>query len=139
MGGLLEGMRKSSKAGEAPKKILSLNRNKITGTIPSELGKLNGLNQVLLDNNSLIGPIPSELGQLERMMILALDSNSLTGSIPSSFGNLNAVIFLLLSDNYLTGQVPEEVCSLIRPSGNLAVAAADCLEEVVCDCCRYCF
>ena len=43
---------------------LSLARNKITGSIPAELGKLQNLKHIGLGDNLLTGAIPPELGNL---------------------------------------------------------------------------
>jgi hypothetical protein len=41
-----------------------------------------------LDNNGFIGPIPTELGLLTGLTELLLNDNAITGSIPSELGGL---------------------------------------------------
>ena len=61
---------------------LILGRNRLTGTIPPELGGLSSLTLLYLDNNSLTGPIPPELAGLSGLLTLNLSNNELSGPIP---------------------------------------------------------
>jgi Leucine-rich repeat (LRR) protein len=47
---------------------LGLSRNLLTGTIPTELGKLTNLRMLSLSGNQLTGTIPSELGKLNNLV-----------------------------------------------------------------------
>ena len=47
-----------------------------------------------LYRNRLTGPIPPELGKLKNLVSLDLYDNALTGSIPESLGNLRSLTFL---------------------------------------------
>jgi len=93
---------------------LSLCRNHLTGTLPSELGNLQGLEDLRLCDNSITGEIPPELGNLSRLQRLELDRNSLTGEIPSELGNLSQLQRLDLGANSLTGEIPSELGNLTR-------------------------
>ena len=71
---------------------LELTNNRLTGSIPSELGDLSNLQRLFLNNNQLSGSIPSELGNLSNLRRLSLANNSLTGQLPRTFtalANLN--------------------------------------------------
>ena len=96
--------------------ILSLDTNELSGTIPSELGSLSDLIGLSLESNQLTGIIPSELGNLPRLAALSLESNQLTGTIPSELGNLPNMESFLLDSNQLTGTIPSEL-------GNLPILA----------------
>ena len=65
-----------------------LNSNRLSGSIPTELGNLTGLEDLRLHNNKLSGTIPTELGQLSSLTSLSLGDNQLSGSIPTELGNL---------------------------------------------------
>eukprot|EP00940_MAST-03C_sp_MAST-3C-sp2_P003367 g3367.t1 len=86
--------------------------SKLTGTIPSELGSLPELTEVLLRGNELTGPIPVELADLgsetifgwKWMILLDLAHNRLTGTIPSEFSDVNAS-FMDISNNLLHGNI----------------------------------
>ena len=91
---------------------LGLSFFKLTGPIPSEIGKLTALTYLNFSDNKLTGPIPSEIGQLKALRSLDLSSNQLTGSIPSEIGELEALRYLDLSSNQLTGSIPSEIGEL---------------------------
>ncbi|XP_026432391.1 probable leucine-rich repeat receptor-like protein kinase At1g35710 [Papaver somniferum] len=82
----------------------------MAGTISPSLGRLTFLR--LLDFNnlkSLTGTIPTELGKLSHLTTLFLNSNQLKGSIPASFQNLRKLNRLFLNDNLLSGTVPTNI------------------------------
>ena len=62
--------------------ILSISRNRLSGEIPSELGRLDNLDQLYLYNNQLSGEIPSELLAKSGLRIMALYGNQLSGDVP---------------------------------------------------------
>ena len=100
---------------------LDLNNNQLTGTIPTELALLTGLEWLGLPRNQLTGPIPAELGRLTNLEVLGLDGNQLTGTIPPQLSNLTSLRWLALHNNRLTGSIPAELGGL----GNLEVLGLD--------------
>ena len=62
--------------------VLNLEARELTGRIPPELGRLDGLKWLNLSANQLTGSIPPELGQLVDLRGLFLHGNALTGPIP---------------------------------------------------------
>jgi len=91
---------------------LDLRSNKLTGSIPSELGNLTQLTELYLHSNKLTGSIPTELGNLTKLTELYLHSNKLTGSIPTELGNLTQLTALYLHNNKLCGEIPVELKNL---------------------------
>ena len=91
---------------------LNLQRNALTGTIPSDLAELKHLNSLSLDDNSLSGSIPAELGSLVKLTRLSLNNNRLTGTIPPELANLTNLTRLYLSGNSLEGSIPAELENL---------------------------
>ncbi len=77
---------------------LVLNANQLTGTIPSELGNLAGLEGLYLGRNRLTGSIPAELGNLA-LDTLDLSYNQLTGVLPSELGDVANLRVLSLNFN----------------------------------------
>ena len=102
-----------SELGQLSKfEFLFLCDNRLTGTIPSELGQLSNLRSLTLGRNRLSGTIPSELGQLSKLVNLYLYNNRLTGTIPKELGNLTNLMTLYISNNQLTGAIPKELGNL---------------------------
>ena len=91
---------------------LSLNRNNLAGSMPTELGSLASLTRLELRDNELTGPIPPELGNLASLTRLELWQNNLTGPIPPELGNLTSLEWLSLVGNNLTGPIPPELGNL---------------------------
>ena len=68
---------------------LFLYDNKLSGTVPRELGNLSNLELLFLYRNELSGSIPRELGSLSNLQRLNLrDNTDLTGPIPRTFTSL---------------------------------------------------
>ena len=88
---------------------LQLTANQLTGTIPIELGNLTNLENLQLTANQLTGTIPIELGNLTNLNTLSPSKNNLTGTIPSQLGNLTSLQYLYLNENELTGTIPTEL------------------------------
>ncbi|XP_044407094.1 putative receptor-like protein kinase At3g47110 [Triticum aestivum] len=83
------------------------------GVIPESIGKLANLIELVLCNNSLSGLIPSSLGNLSRLNRLDASEGNLEGPIPVSLGELKNLFVLDLSNNYhLNGSVPREIFKL---------------------------
>ena len=111
---------------------LYLSDNRLSGTIPSELGNLTNLERLILWGNQLTGTIPSELGHLTNLTGLALSDNRLSGAIPPELGNLTNLESLGLWGNELSGTVPPDLENL---SGLTQLYLADnrlsgCLPEI---------
>ena len=103
------------KAGRVIRLVLSGNR--LSGTIPAELGRLTYLKELRLSGNRLSGTIPAELGQLTYLKELYLSSNRLSGTIPVELGRLTYLKELSLSNNRLSGTIPAELGQLANLKG----------------------
>lgn len=93
--------------GQLPKslEVLSLVANKISGTIPQDIGNLTNLKLLYMDKNLLTGNLPDSLGNLPYLFVLSLSQNKLSGQIPRSVGNLSRLSELYLQQNYLSGPI----------------------------------
>ncbi|KAG8647313.1 hypothetical protein MANES_09G080500v8 [Manihot esculenta] len=100
---------------------ISLSSKNLTGNIPSDLLKLNGLVELWLDRNSLTGSIPDFTGCRD-LEIIHLENNQLTGELPSSLLNLPNLRELYVQNNLLSGTVPSGLLNdkiVLNYSGNL--------------------
>ncbi|GFY93175.1 leucine-rich repeat protein kinase family protein [Actinidia rufa] len=91
---------------------LGLTYNQLTGSIPTSIGRLHKLQEVAFGENNLSGEIPSSIGNLTLLNMLGIEENNLQGNIPSTLGNCQGLILLQLNGNNLTGSIPREVISL---------------------------
>lgn len=80
--------------------------------VPTFLGQLTLLTELVLSHNQLVSSLPTELGNLHKLSTLALESNLLTGSIVTEVGNLHNLKHMYLGDNSLTSNLPSEVGKL---------------------------
>ncbi|MDE2755035.1 MAG: hypothetical protein OXI92_00650 [Acidobacteriota bacterium] len=96
---------------------LSLGSNRLTGTVPPELGDLSSLTELNLSNNQLTGAIPPELGNLSNLTRLSLTNNQLTGNVPMELGDLSSLTQLELAYNRLAGAIPPELGNLSSLTG----------------------
>ncbi|XP_058219481.1 probable LRR receptor-like serine/threonine-protein kinase At3g47570 [Rhododendron vialii] len=87
----------------------SVFNNHLTSNIPADFGKLQNLHLLSLGGNRFYGDIPSFFGNLSMLAYLDLSKNDLHGSIPSSFGNLSMLVGLALSENDLHGSIPSSM------------------------------
>ena len=103
----------STRNREAP---LDLNRNRLTGTVPSALGRLTHLQYLNLSGNQLSGPLPSSVVNLTRMREVNLSGNQLRGTIPSSLatvlGRFPDLRVVNLAGNDLSGSLPSNLGDL---------------------------
>ena len=85
---------------------LSLSDLYLTGTLPSSIGYLSGLQSLNLSENFLSGTIPSSVGYLTALQVMDLSFNHLVGTLPTSLSLLTGLVSLNLSVNALSGTMP---------------------------------
>ncbi len=91
---------------------ISLIRDQLTGTLPSEIGNLEFLQTLVLQENSLSGAIPSELANLSVLRALNIADNNFDGAIPASIGNITSLQHLNLFRNQFSGEIPAAIGNL---------------------------
>ena len=103
---------------EIAKMRLDLDQNRLTGSIPPQLGNISKLLRLSLNDNQLTGAIPAELGRLAQLQYLYLNDNQLTGNIPAEWGTtgstLPELLRLVLNNNQLSGSIPTALGSLAK-------------------------
>ncbi|XP_062011659.1 probable LRR receptor-like serine/threonine-protein kinase At1g53430 [Rosa rugosa] len=90
----------------APLRNLSLIGNRLSGSIPKEIGDIATLTELLLEDNQLEGPLPQNLGSLSSLNRLLLSANNFTGTIPESFGNLKNLTDFRIDGSRISGKIP---------------------------------
>ena len=99
--------------GGSPIRVTGLAMSKgLTGRIPLELGRLDGLVNLNLAVNRLTGPIPPELGRLVNLRALSLDRNALTGTVPEELGQLSRLESVWLRGNRLSRPFPPKLLEI---------------------------
>lgn len=74
-------------------KLLTLDFNNLTGSLPDSLGNLTFLEDLDLEYNSLAGPLPSTIAKMGSLIQLGVGGNSMTGPIPVEIcSNLQRII-----------------------------------------------
>ena len=62
---------------------MDFDRNRITGTLPTQVGQLHGLRAGFgLTGNRTSGYLPTELGQLTELRSFSVESNAISGTVP---------------------------------------------------------
>lgn len=95
--------------------LISLDYNDLSGEIPSPLfSNCTKLKVVDFSGNRLTGTIPAEIGGCSYLMALNLYSNQLHGEIPLSLGNATGLVNLDVEDNTLSGELPSKMLSKLH-------------------------
>ena len=108
-----------------------LYRNRFTGQLPDDIGEIFSDKAKVFDveGNQFSGTIPSSLALLSGLEWLDLSNNLFTGTIPE---NLTASDTLALHGNNFTGAVPDSVCEGVNGQGGTIMF--DCDGPLSCDC-----
>lgn len=85
---------------------IDISLNALTGSIPQEIGLLQGLSMLNLSHNHLSGEIPRTIGNMSGLESLDLSFNTLSGEVPQTLTNLDFLGVMNLSYNNLSGKVP---------------------------------
>ncbi|KAJ6824357.1 putative LRR receptor-like serine/threonine-protein kinase [Iris pallida] len=84
---------------------LSLLGNRISGTIPEELGNMITLKSLVLQDNEMEGPIPASLNNLINLERLFLSGNNFSGELPD-LGSLKNMTVFRIDGNPVSGKIP---------------------------------
>jgi len=98
-------------------RVVEMNRNNLTGTLPPELALMPVLQHIAFIDNSLTGNIPSDYGKMKNLINLELTFNDLSGSIPKGIWEMESLLILSIGENELTGSIPPEISNLKSITG----------------------
>jgi RHS repeat-associated protein len=91
---------------------INLGSNNLTGKLPSHIGQLTRLVQVILNSNKLSGTVTSSLNSLTRLTLLRLHTNLLTGQIPDLSGLSNLLELSINANAFTPGPIPSWISTL---------------------------
>ena len=114
----------------------------LTGTIPSELGRWTSCHTFFLKGClDVSGTLPTELGLMEGLQLFHVFGTPVSGTIPSEIGLLTNALDFFFHTTELSGTMPEEVCALPFKdlSANCLPISPELPPQVECDCCTDCF
>lgn len=95
-------------------RILDLVGNRLSGTIPADIGRLQRLTVLNVADNLISGEIPSSVTNLAGLMHLDLRNNRIGGELPRRMGSMRMLSRALVSGNQVGGPIPSSICSIYR-------------------------
>jgi hypothetical protein len=96
---------------------LDVSVNKLSGSIPKELGSCTKLLSLIINYNILSGDLPTTIGNLKNLQIvLDVSNNKFTGELPVQLGNLAMLELLNLSHNQFNGSIPSSFAGMVSLS-----------------------
>ncbi|KAI3675669.1 hypothetical protein L1987_85261 [Smallanthus sonchifolius] len=75
---------------------------------------LKSLRILVLRNNRISGSVPTDMGEYQNLTTLDLSFNNLSGEIPRDLFNLSQLSFLFLGNNSLNGTLPDVKSAALR-------------------------
>ncbi|CAI6012425.1 unnamed protein product [Closterium sp. NIES-65] len=88
-----------------PLTMFYLANNRLSGSLPSAISRLEKLQQIWLDNNSIEGPLPSAICSLPWLWRIDVSNNSLYGRINRNFNSMvaDSEALINLAHNFFYG------------------------------------
>merc|ERR1711865_1046354 len=87
--------------------------NAVSGSIPTQIGRLKHLLTFNMENNTLSGTIPVDIANMTSLQRCVLPDNKLSGTIPNIFVSMNMSLETWDTfNNKLTGDLPTSIAEL---------------------------
>jgi hypothetical protein len=87
--------------------------NAVSGSIPTQIGRLTNLLTFNMENNTLSGTIPVDIANMTSLQRWILPDNKLSGTIPNIFAGMNMSLETWDTfNNKLTGDLPTSIAEL---------------------------
>ncbi|XP_030531738.1 probable LRR receptor-like serine/threonine-protein kinase At1g74360 [Rhodamnia argentea] len=90
---------------------VQLSGNRLSGEIPSDIGKMRNFSMLHIGDNNFSGKLPQEIGELP-LMVLNISINRFSGEVPSEIGEILCLQNLDLSYNNFSGTFPVSLNNL---------------------------
>ncbi|KAL4332264.1 hypothetical protein GQ457_07G017700 [Hibiscus cannabinus] len=98
--------------GNSPVSAMVLADNKFGGCVPSSLGNMAGLEEIILSNNGFRSCLPAGIGRLKNTAVFDVSFNEITGPLPEEIGEMVSLEQLNVAHNKLSGGIPASLCGL---------------------------
>ncbi|XP_038698732.1 receptor-like protein 13 isoform X2 [Tripterygium wilfordii] len=85
---------------------LDISHNSLSGRLPTWVGNMSNLLEIVMSDNQFEGSVPLEFCKLYKLKFLDLSWNELSGYIPPCFGELADLENVHLRGNKLSGPIP---------------------------------
>jgi len=86
--------------------------NQISGTLPTQIGRLSITTRMANHHNQLSGTLPTQIVNMSELTHFELQNNKMSGSIPDAYGGTPRLRYWDTFDNKLTGDLPASVWNL---------------------------
>jgi hypothetical protein len=117
---------------------LDLGNNQLSGQIPTDWVRgMASLRVLYLDRNQLTGTVPSRMGEIGRgrLSVFSIYDNEFTGSMPTFYNYTKLLNFMEIQDNDFTGMSSDMCKHSVYAEGEMVRLRADC---GVCPCKNLC-
>jgi hypothetical protein len=94
--------------------------DKLSGTIPTQVGLLSNLVLINLSYQRVSGRLPTELGRASKLVEIRIQGTRISGTIPTELSGLEDLAHVHLDHNLITGEVPR-FPSFPSPEDNVAM------------------
>jgi hypothetical protein len=91
---------------------LSLFGNALTGTIPTEIGGMQALENFWINTNAFWGQLPTTIGLVTNLIEIVAYQNDMSGTLPVELGLLHALTKFDFGENFMVGSLPFEIGGL---------------------------
>eukprot|EP01083_Nonionella_stella_P204751 746200_1 len=108
----LNGSLPSSISDISTLRVVFMQWNPITSTIPESICTLTNLKVLVIERNHLYGSLPTCLGDMISLNVISFAVNNLEGRLPDSIGKLSNLSILTVANNFLNSSIPISLCSL---------------------------
>lgn len=92
--------------------VFSIDSNVLSGTLPTAIFSLTGLQELNLGHNGFTGTLSTLIGQLTQLKRLYISQNLFSGQFPTQIGNLVGLEELSAAENKFGGTLPQELNQL---------------------------